>query len=187
MIPTVIEKNSNGERVYDIYSRLLKDCIILISGEINDETSNSIVAQLLYLDSINHSDISVYINSPGGVITSGTAIYDTMNFITSDVSTICIGMAASMGAFLLSSGKKGKRFCLPNSEVMIHQPLGGAQGQATEIKIAAERILRLKDKLNHIISKNTGKDLKTVEDDTERDYFLDAKEALDYGLVDKIL
>lgn len=187
MIPTVIEKSSNGERVYDIYSRLLKDRIILISGEINDETSNSIVAQLLYLDSINHNDISVYINSPGGVITSGMAIYDTMNFITSDVSTICIGMAASMAAFLLSSGKKGKRFCLPNSEVMIHQPLGGAQGQATEIKIAAERILRLKDKLNHIISKNTGKDLKTVEDDTERDYFLDAKEALDYGLVDKIL
>lgn len=187
MIPTVIEKSSNGERVYDIYSRLLKDRIILISGEINDETSNSIVAQLLYLDSINHNDISVYINSPGGVITSGMAIYDTMNFITSDVSTICIGMAASMAAFLLSSGKKGKRFCLPNSEVMIHQPLGGAQGQATEIKIAAERILRLKDKLNHIISKNTGKDLKTVENDTERDYFLDAKEALDYGLVDKIL
>src|SRR5574344_1635355 len=187
MIPTVIEKSSNGERVYDIYSRLLKDRIIILNGEINDSASNSIVAQLLFLDSENHDDISLYINSPGGVITSGMAIYDTMNFIKSDVSTICIGMAASMAAFLLSSGKKGKRFILPNSEVMIHQPLGGAQGQATEIKIAAERILKLKDKLNRILSKNTNQDLVKIEQDTERDYFLSAKEALDYGLVDKIL
>ena len=187
LVPTVIEKNSNGERVYDIYSRLLKDRIIILCGEIDDINSNTIVAQLLYLDSINNNDISIYINSPGGSVTAGMAIYDTMNFIKSDVSTICVGMAASMGAFLLSSGTKGKRYCLPNSEVMIHQPLGGAQGQATEIKIAAERILKLKDKLNKMLAKNTGKDLKTIENDTERDYFLSAKEALDYGLIDKIL
>lgn len=187
MIPTVIERSSNGERIYDIYSRLLKDRIILISGEIDDEKASSIVAELLYLDSLSNDDISMYINSPGGVITSGMAIYDTMNFIKSDVSTICVGMAASMAAFLLSSGKKGKRYCLPNSEVMIHQPLGGAEGQATEIKIAAERILKLKDKLNHILSSNTNKPLKQIENDTERDYFLSAEEALDYGIVDKIL
>lgn len=187
MIPTVIEKCNNGERVYDIYSRLLRDRIIIINGEIDDNSSNSIVAQLLYLDSINNDDISMYINSPGGVITSGMAIYDTMNFIKSDVSTICIGMAASMAAFLLSSGAKGKRCCLPNAEVMIHQPLGGAQGQATEIKIVAEHILKLKERLNKILSDNTGKDIKTIENDTERDYFLNANEALDYGLVDKIL
>ena len=187
LIPTVIEKNSNGERVYDIYSRLLKDRIIILCGEIDDINSNTIIAQLLYLDSINNNDISLYINSPGGSVTAGMAIYDTINFIKSDVSTICIGLAASMGAFLLSSGTKGKRYCLPNSEVMIHQPLGGAQGQATEIKIAAERILKLKDKLNKMLANNTGKDLKTIENDTERDYFLSAKEALDYGLVDKIL
>ena len=187
LVPTVIEKNSNGERVYDIYSRLLKDRIIILCGEIDDINSNTIVAQLLYLDSINNNDISLYINSPGGSVTAGMAIYDTMNFIKSDVSTICVGMAASMGAFLLSSGAKGKRYCLPNSEVMIHQPLGGAQGQATEIKIAAERILKLKEKLNKMLAKNTGKDLKTIENDTERDYFLSAKEALDYGLIDKIL
>ena len=187
LVPTVIEKNSNGERVYDIYSRLLKDRIIILCGEIDDINSNTIVAQLLYLDSINNNDISIYINSPGGSVTAGMAIYDTINFIKSDVSTICIGMAASMGAFLLSSGTKGKRYCLPNSEVMIHQPLGGAQGQATEIKIAAERILKLKDKLNKMLAKNTGKDLKTIENDTERDYFLSAEEALDYGLIDKIL
>ena len=187
LVPTVIEKNSNGERVYDIYSRLLKDRIIILCGEIDDINSNTIVAELLYLDSINNNDISIYINSPGGSVTAGMAIYDTINFIKSDVSTICIGMAASMGAFLLSSGTKGKRYCLPNSEVMIHQPLGGAQGQATEIKIAAERILKLKDKLNRMLSKNTGKDLKTIEKDTERDYFLSAEEALDYGLIDKIL
>ena len=187
LIPTVIERSNNGERAYDIYSRLLKDRIIILSGEIDDNLSNIIVAQLLYLDSINNDDISLYINSPGGSITAGMAIYDTMNFIRSDVSTICIGMAASMGAFLLSSGKKGKRFCLPNSEVMIHQPLGGAQGQATEIKIAAERILKLKSKLNKILSDNTLKDISVIEQDTERDYFLDSNEALDYGLVDKIL
>lgn len=187
LVPTVIEKSNNGERAYDIYSRLLKDRIIIISGEIEDINSNTIVAQLLYLDSLNHDDISIYINSPGGSVTAGMAIYDTMNFVKSDVSTICIGMAASMGAFLLSSGKKGKRFALPNSEVMIHQPLGGAQGQATEIKIAAERILKLRDKLNKILSENTSKDFKTIEIDTERDYFLSAKEALDYGIIDKIL
>lgn len=187
LIPTVIERCNNGERAYDIYSRLLKDRIIILSGEIDDNLSNIIVAQLLYLDSINHNDISLYINSPGGSITAGMAIYDTMNFIESDVSTICVGMAASMGAFLLSSGCFGKRFCLPNSEVMIHQPLGGAQGQATEIKIAAERILKLKSKLNKILSHNTGKDLSIIEHDTERDYFLDSSEALEYGLVDKVL
>ncbi len=187
LIPTVIERSSNGERVYDIYSRLLKDRIIVLSGEIDDNNANSVVAELLYLDSLNHNDISIYINSPGGSVTAGMAIYDTMNFIESDVSTICIGMSASMAAFLLSSGTKGKRYCLPNSEVMIHQPLGGAQGQATEIKIAAERILKLREKLNQILSKNTGKDLKTVEADTERDYFLSAEEALNYGIIDKIL
>lgn len=187
LIPTVIEKSNMGERAYDIYSRLLKDRIIILSGEIDDNLANSIVAQLLYLDSINNDTINLYINSPGGSITSGMAIYDTMNFIKSDVSTICIGMAASMAAFLLSSGKKGKRFCLPNSEVMIHQPLGGAQGQATEIKIAAERILKLKNKLNTILARNTGKSLKQIERDTERDNFMDSNEAFEYGIVDKVL
>ena len=187
LIPTVIEKSSNGERAYDIYSRLLKDRIIILSGEITDASANIVVGELLYLDSLNHDDISLYINSPGGSITAGMAIFDTMNFIKSDVSTICVGMAASMGAFLLSSGTKGKRCCLPNSEVMIHQPLGGAEGQATEIKIVAERILKLKDKLNKILAKNTGQKLEKIEQDTERDHFLSAKEALDYGIVDKIL
>lgn len=187
LIPTVIERSSNGEKAYDLYSRLLKDRIILITGEIDDNTANIVVAELLYLDSINQDDISIYINSPGGSVTAGMAIYDTMNFVKSSVSTICVGMAASMAAFLLSSGAKGKRFGLPNSEVMIHQPLGGAEGQATEIKIAAERILKLKDKMNHLLSKNTGKPLKTVEKDTERDYFLTADEAMEYGLIDKIL
>ncbi len=187
LVPTVIEKSSYGERAYDIYSRLLKDRIILLSGEINDTLANSIIAQLLYLDSINHDDINIYINSPGGAITSGMAIYDTMNFIKSDISTTCIGICASMAAFLLSSGKKGKRYALENSEVMIHQPLGGAQGQATEIKIAAERILKLKDKLNKLLALNTGTDLKKIENDTERDNFMDSNEALEYGLIDKIL
>ena len=187
LIPTVIEKSSVGERAYDIYSRLLKDRIIILSGEIDDAMSNSIVAQLLYLDGINHDDISIYINSPGGSITAGMAIYDTMNFVTSKVSTICVGMAASMAAFLLSSGEVGKRYCLENAEVMIHQPLGGAQGQATEIKIAAERILKLKKKLNKILSLNTGKSLKKIEKDTERDYFMDSKEALKYGIIDDVL
>ena len=187
LIPTVIERTNSKEYAYDIYSRLLKDRIILLNGEIDDNTSNIIVAQLLYLDSLNHDDISIYINSPGGSITAGMAIYDTMNFIKSDVSTICIGISASMAAFLLSSGSKGKRYCLPNSEVMIHQPLGGAQGQATEIKIAAERILKLKDKLNKILANNTGKDISEIQRDTERDFFLSANESLKYGIIDKIL
>jgi len=187
LIPTVIEKSSNGERAYDIYSRLLKDRIIILSGEITDASANIVIGELLYLDSLNHDDISLYINSPGGSITAGMAIYDTMNFIKSDVSTICMGMAASMGAFLLSCGTKGKRCCLPNSEVMIHQPLGGAEGQATEIKIVAERILKLKDKLNRFLAHNTGQKLEKIEQDTERDHFLTAKEALEYGLIDKIL
>lgn len=187
LIPTVIEKNEMGERVYDIYSRLLKDRIIILNGEITDNSANTVVAELLYLDSLNNDDISLYINSPGGSITAGMAIYDTMNFIKSDVSTICVGMAASMAAFLLACGKSGKRYVLPNSEVMIHQPLGGVQGQATEIKIAAERILKLKKKLNRILSEVTGKDIDTINNDTERDYFMDSKEALEYGLVDKIL
>ena len=187
LIPTVIEKSHYGERVYDIYSRLLKDRIVILSGEIDDVMANSVVAQLLYLDGINHDDISIYINSPGGSITAGMAIYDTMNFIQSNVSTICVGMAASMAAFLLSSGEKGKRYCLENAEVMIHQPLGGAQGQATEIKIAAERILKLKKKLNTILASNTDKNIKKIEKDTERDYFMDADEALEYGIIDDIL
>ena len=187
LIPTIIEKNDMGERAYDIYSRLLKDRIIILNGEINDNTANVVVAEFLYLDSLNSDDICLYINSPGGSITAGMAIFDTMNFIKSDVSTICVGMAASMAAFLLSSGEKGKRYILPNAEVMIHQPLGGAQGQATEIKIAAERILKLKKKLNKILSDNTGKDIDTIDNDTERDYFMDSDEALDYGIVDKIL
>ena len=187
LIPTVIEKSTNGERAYDLYSRILEDRIILLSGEIDDNLSNIVVAELLYLDSINHNDINIYINSNGGSRTSGMAIYDTMNFIKSDVSTICVGMAASMAAFLLSSGKKGKRYSLKNAEVMIHQPLGGAQGQATEIKIAAERILRIKDKMNKILARNTNKDVKEIEKDTERDYFMTSDEALSYGIIDKIL
>lgn len=187
LIPTVIEKSSMGERAYDIYSRLLKNRIILLSGEINDDTANVIIAQLLYLDSISNDDISLYINSPGGSITSGMAIYDTMNLIKSDVSTICVGMAASMAAFLLSCGKKGKRYCLPNSEVMIHQPLGGVNGQATEIDIVAKRIINLRSKINSILAKNTKRNLKQIEKDTDRDYYMDAKSALDYGIIDEIL
>lgn len=187
LVPTIIEKEINGERAYDIYSRLLKDRIIILNGEINDNTSNIIVAQLLYLDSINNEDISLYINSPGGSISAGMAIYDTMNYIKSNVSTICIGMAASMAAFILSSGEKGKRLSLPNSEIMIHQPLGGAEGQATEIKIAADHILKTKDKINSILSKNTGKEMNQIEHDTERDYFMSSKEAKNYGLIDKII
>lgn len=187
LTPTVIEKEVNGERSYDIYSRLLKDRIILLNGEINDTLASSVVAQLLYLDSQGNENINIYINSPGGTITSGMAIYDTMNFIKSEVSTICIGMAASMAAFLLSSGTKGKRLALPNSEVMIHQPLGGAEGQATEIKIAAEHILKIKEKLNKILSMNTNQPLEKIENDTERDHFLTAEEALNYGLIDKIV
>jgi len=187
LVPIVVDKTNGGERSYDIYSRLLKNRIILLSSEINDEVASSVVAQLLYLDSLNHDDISIYINSPGGSITSGMAIFDTMNFVESDVSTICLGMAASMGAFLLSCGKKGKRYILPHAEVMIHQPLGGAEGQATEIKIAAERILKLKEKLNEILAKNTNQPIEKIANDTERDHFLTAEEALKYGIVDKII
>ena len=187
IIPTVIDKINNHERVYDIYSRLLKDRIIIINGEINNELANSVVAQLLFLDSLNNEDISIYINSPGGSVTDGMAIYDTMNFINSDVSTIGMGLCASMGAFLLSSVTKGKRYALPNCEVMIHQPLGGAQGQATEIKIAAEHILKTKDKLNKILASNTNKKLDIIEKDTDRDNFMNSNEALDYGIIDKII
>lgn len=187
LVPMIVDKETNGERSYDIFSRLLKNRIILLTGEIDDLLANTVVAELLYLDSLNHEDISLYINSPGGSVTAGMAIYDTMNFIKSDVSTICLGMAASMAAFLLSSGKKKKRYCLPNSEVMIHQPLGGAKGQATEIKIAAEHILKTKHKLNEILAKNTGKPLKEVEQDTDRDNFMDPRMAKQYGLIDKIL
>lgn len=187
LVPVIVEKEINGERSYDIFSKLLKERIILLSGEIDDNLANTIVAELLYLDSLNNEDISIYINSPGGSITAGMAIYDTMNFVKSDVSTICIGMAASMGSFLLSCGTKGKRYSLPNSEIMIHQPLGGAQGQATEIKIAAERILKSRDKLNKILSKNTGQDIEIISRDTERDNFMESDEALKYGLIDKII
>lgn len=186
-IPTVIESTNNTEKVYDLYSRLLKDRIIFLEGEIDDHTSSIVVSELLYLNSISHEDISLYINSPGGSITAGFAIYDTMNFIESDVSTICVGMCASMAAFLLSSGKQGKRFALKNSEIMIHQPLGGASGQATEIKIAAERIIKAKAKLNKLLSLNTHKSIKVIERDTERDNFMDSTEALNYGIIDKIL
>ncbi len=187
LIPNIIEKKNNTERVYDLYSRLLEDRIIFISGEITDNSANIVISELLYLDSLNNKDISIYINSPGGSVSAGLAIYDTINYIKSDVSTICVGLAASMGAFLLSSGKKGKRYALANSEVMIHQPLGGAQGQATEIKIAAEHILKLKDKLNKILAHNTSKDIFIIEKDTDRDNFMSAKEALNYGIIDKIL
>ena len=187
IIPTVIEKNNDVERAYDIYSRLLKDRIIFIGGEINDDSANIIISQLLFLDSQNHDDISLYINSPGGSITAGMAIYDTINFIKSDVSTICIGIAASMASIILASGTLGKRYILPNSEVMIHQPLGGVSGQATEIKIVADRILYLRKKLNTILSEKTKKDISIIEKDTERDFYLNSKEALEYGIIDKIL
>ncbi|WP_281271551.1 ATP-dependent Clp endopeptidase proteolytic subunit ClpP [Peribacillus asahii] len=188
LIPTVIEQTNRGERAYDIYSRLLKDRIIMLGSAIDDNVSNSIVAQLLFLEAENpEKDITLYINSPGGSITSGMAIYDTMQYIKPDVSTVCIGMAASMGAFLLAAGKKGKRFALPNSEVMIHQPLGGAQGQATEIEIAARRILFLKEKLNQILADRTGQSLETLQRDTERDNFMTAERALEYGLIDKVI
>ena len=188
MIPYVIEQTSRGERSYDIYSRLLQDRIILLSGEINDDTANSVVAQLLFLASQDsEKDISLYINSPGGSVTSGMAIFDTMNFIKPDVSTICVGMAASMGAFLLAAGAKGKRYSLPNSEVLIHQPLGGAQGQATEIQIAAEHILKIREKMNSILALNTGKSVEQIKLDTERDRYLSAVEAKEYGLIDEII
>lgn len=188
LIPTVIEKTQYGERAYDIYSRLLKDRIIFLGSAIDDTVANAVIAQLLFLESQDQErDIKLYINSPGGSVTAGLAIYDTMQYIKPSVSTICVGMAASMGAVLLTAGEKGKRFVLPNSEVMIHQVLGGVQGQATDIKIHAERILQVKDSLNKIISKHSGQPLKKVSDDTERDKFLTAKDALSYGLVDKII
>lgn len=187
LVPYIVEQTSRGERSYDIYSRLLEDRIIFLSGEIDDAVANTVVAQLIYLEAKDPSkDINLYINSPGGSVSAGLAIYDTMNYIKCDVSTICIGMAASMGAFLLSSGAKGKRFALPNSEIMIHQPLGGAQGQASDIKIAAEHILRTKKKLNTILAANSGKPLEQIERDTDRDNYLSAEEALNYGLIDKV-
>ncbi|MDE6505407.1 MAG: ATP-dependent Clp endopeptidase proteolytic subunit ClpP [Clostridia bacterium] len=187
MVPYIVEQTSRGERSYDIYSRLLEDRIIFLSGEIDDAVANTVVAQLIYLEAKDPSkDISLYINSPGGSVSAGLAIYDTMNYVKCDVSTICIGMAASMGAFLLSSGQKGKRYALPNSEIMIHQPLGGAQGQASDIKIAAEHILKTKQKLNSILSQNSGKPLSQIEKDTDRDNYLSAQEAMEYGLIDKV-
>jgi len=188
LIPTVIEKTGRGERAYDIYSRLLKDRIIMLQGEINDHVASLIVSQLLFLEAENpEKDIYLYINSPGGVVTSGMAIYDTMNYIKPDVVTICMGQAASMGSFLLSSGEKGKRFALPHARIMIHQPLGGAQGQATDIEIHAKEILRMKKELNTILSENTGQTLRKIEKDTERDFFMSAEEAMKYGLIDKVL
>jgi len=187
LIPMVVEKTDMGERAYDLYSRLLEDRIIFLSGTITDEVANTVVAQLIYLEGKNpDKDISIYINSPGGVITAGMAIYDTMNYVKCDVSTICVGMAASMSAFLLSSGTKGKRYALPNSEVMIHQPLGGAQGQASDIEIQAQQILKAKDKINKILADNTNQPIAKIRIDTDRDFYMSAKEALDYGLVDKI-
>ena len=188
MVPMVIETSGRGERAYDIYSRLLKERVVFLVGEVNDHMANLVIAQLLFLESENpEKDISLYINSPGGSVSAGMAIYDTMNFIKPDVSTLCMGMAASMGAFLLSSGTKGKRFSLPNSKVMIHQPLGGARGQATEIEIAAREIIKTREQLNKILAGNTGQPLSRIENDTERDYFLTAQEAKDYGLVDQVI
>ncbi len=188
LVPYVIEQTGRGERSYDIYSRLLSDRIIVLSDEVNDATASLIVAQLLFLEGQDaEKDISLYINSPGGSVTAGMAIYDTMQYIKCDVSTICMGMAASMGAFLLSSGAKGKRFALPNSEIMIHQPLGGAKGQATDIKIAADHILRTRENLNKILAENTGKPIEIIAQDTERDNFMTAQQAMEYGLVDKVL
>ncbi|MRI58315.1 MAG: ATP-dependent Clp endopeptidase, proteolytic subunit ClpP [Epsilonproteobacteria bacterium] len=187
-VPFVIERTGRGERSYDIYSRLLKDRIVMLSGEINDAVASSIVAQLLFLEAEDpDKDIYLYINSPGGVITSGMSIYDTMNYIKPDVSTICIGQAASMGAFLLSSGAKGKRYALPHARIMIHQPLGGAQGQATDIEIQAKEILRLKKILNEILAQNTGQSVKKIARDTERDFYMSAEEAKEYGIIDQVL
>ncbi len=187
LVPYIVEQTSRGERSYDIYSRLLEDRIIFLTGEIDDAVANTVVAQLIYLEAKDPSkDISLYINSPGGSVSAGLAIYDTMNYIKCDVSTICIGMAASMGAFLLSSGQKGKRFALPNSEIMIHQPLGGAQGQASDIKIAADHILKTRQKLNTILSQNSGRPIEEIERDTDRDNYLSAEEAKNYGLIDRV-
>lgn len=187
-VPYVIERTSRGERSYDIYSRLLKDRIVMLSGEINDEVASSVVAQLLFLEAEDpDKDIYLYINSPGGVVTSGFSIYDTMNYIKPAVSTICIGQAASMGAFLLSCGEKGKRYALPNARIMIHQPLGGAQGQATDIEITTKEILRIKAALNKILAENSGQKLSKIEKDTDRDFYMSAQEAVKYGLIDKVL
>ena len=187
-IPYVVEKTGRGERSYDIYSRLLKDRIVMLSGEVNDQVASTIVAQFLFLEAEDpEKDIYFYINSPGGVVTAGMAIFDTMNYIRPDVATICVGQAASMGAFLLSSGEKGKRYALTHARIMIHQPLGGAQGQATDIQIQAEEILRMKRELNEILSKNTGQSVKKVEKDTDRDNFMSAKEAQEYGMIDEVL
>lgn len=188
LVPTVIESTSRGERAFDIYSRLLKDRIIFLGEEVTDISANLVVAQLLFLESEDaNKDIHLYINSPGGSVVAGMAIYDTMQYIKCDVSTICLGMAASMGAFLLAGGKKGKRYALPNSEIMIHQPSGGARGQATEIQIAAEQILKSKKKLNEMLAANTGKPLEVIERDTERDFYMSAKEALEYGIIDNVI
>ena len=188
LVPMVVQQTNRGERSYDIYSRLLNDRIVFLADEVNDATASLVVAQLLYLEAEDPDrDISLYINSPGGSVSAGMAIYDTMNFIKCDVSTICIGMAASMGAFLLSSGAKGKRLALPNSEIMIHQPLGGTQGQATDIKIHADHILRTRDRLNNILALNTGKPLDVIARDTERDNFMTADQACEYGLIDKVI
>ncbi len=187
LIPIVIDKDLDSERSYDIFSRLLKERIVFINGEINDNLANSVVAQLLYLDSINNDNISIYINSPGGSITAGMAIYDTMNFINSDVSTICVGIAASMGAFLLSSGTRNKRYALPNSDIMIHEPLGGVEGRATDIKIVSDRIINLRKRLNKILAKNTNQTLRKIEKDTKLDNYMDSREALNYGIIDKII
>ena len=188
LVPTVIESSSRGERAYDIYSRLLKDRIVFLDGEVTDATADLVVAQLLFLESEDPGkDINLYINSPGGSVTAGLAIYDTMQFIKCDVSTICLGMACSMGAFLLAGGAKGKRYILPNAEVMIHQPSGGAQGQATDVLIAADRMKKTKEQLNRLLAENTGKPYETVAADTERDNFMDAKEAVAYGIVDKVI
>ena len=187
LIPMVVDQTTNGERSYDIYSRLLEDRIIFLSGEITDEVANSVVAQLIFLEGKDpDKDISIYINSPGDSVSAGLAIYDTMNFIKCDVTTICVGLAASMGAFLLSSGTKGKRFALPNSEVMIHQPLGGTQGQASDIEIQANHIKRIKDKINKILSENSNQPLEKIQKDTDRDYYMTASEAAEYGLIDKV-
>lgn len=187
IIPTVLEKESNREVAYDLYSRLLEDRIIFLSGEINDQTANLVISELLYLDAKNHDDVYMYINSPGGSVTSGMAIYDTMNYIKSDVKTICVGLAASMAAFLLSSGTKGKRCALRNADIMIHQPLGGIKGQASDMKIACDRIMKIKAKLNHILAANTNQPLKKITKDTDRDYYLNSDEAKNYGLIDQII
>ena len=188
LIPYVVDSSSHGERTYDIYSRLLKDRIIFLGEEVNETTASLVVAQLLFLEAEDpNKDISLYINSPGGSVTAGMAIYDTMNYIKCDVSTICIGMAASMGAFLLAGGAKGKRYALPNAEIMIHQPSGGAQGQATDIKIVADRIIQLRRKLNELLAQNTGQPLEVIEADTERDHYMTAEEACKYGLIDQVI